>query len=201
MVFIISLIVLFIFIQFILVVPILLEFLPVIPYYMIYQSKDSSLLEGLFKYIMNNNNSMLENTEISYKHFKNEIMYSFTMANIILVISSIFLVFMMPFKKKTKLGNLISGFVTIVLSFIIIFVLTSHTFYQWGNLGKNLSQFDRDYISVEYTINKNLEQLEGVKVFQQENYLIVRDSCNRMHYITSDEIHISSLTDRPVCKQ
>ncbi|SFE19929.1 hypothetical protein SAMN05216378_2687 [Paenibacillus catalpae] len=77
-----------------------------------------------------------------------------------------------------------------IVAVLIVFV--SHTAYQLGSFGKNLSQFDTDYISVEYNLNGQIKKVEGIRVYQDKNYIIVRDQLNNIHNVFTDQLHIQT---------
>ncbi|MEF2247307.1 hypothetical protein, partial [Paenibacillus sp. IITD108] len=59
-----------------------------------------------------------------------------------------------------------------------------------GGFGKNLAQFDTDFVTVEYTLNGQIKNIEGVRVYQDKNYIVIRDNKNNIHSIFTDQIHI-----------
>lgn len=78
----------------------------------------------------------------------------------------------------------------VIFSFAIILIFVSHTAHQFGGFGKNLAQFDTDSVLVSYTLNGEIKKVEGIRIFQDKNYIVVRDSKNQIHYIFTDQIHI-----------
>lgn len=78
-----------------------------------------------------------------------------------------------------------------IFAALIIFV--SHTAYQLGGFGKNLAQFDTDLVTVEYNLNGQVTNVEGIRVYQDKNYIVIRDSQNNIHSIFTDQIHIQTL--------
>lgn len=89
---------------------------------------------------------------------------------------------------STLLYGGLGSFLVIVLS--LLFVM--HTAYQLGSFGKNLAQFDTDYVIVNYLFNDQVEQVKGIRVYQDKNYIIIRDSLNSIHSIFADQIHIQT---------
>lgn len=98
----------------------------------------------------------------------------------------------MHFKLKKS-----TSFVLYILSiyafcFAILIVFISHTAYQLGGFGKNLSQFDTDYVVVEYSLNGRIKNVEGVRIHQDKNYIVIRDKQNNIHSIFTDQIHVQA---------
>jgi len=180
---------------------ILVYVIPLIPFVMLYQSKDSSVIEVLFKYIFNNtyDSSLFQN--IDYTSFYQEILYSLTLPNLITVILSLILYILWSKAKSMKSKFLKGGLyvMNFVIFLILIMILSSFTFFQWGNFGKNLSQFNVDYIKVEYYINNSLYQESGTRVYQKENYIIIRTSCNVIKYIFNENLIVENLDKKPQC--
>lgn len=83
----------------------------------------------------------------------------------------------------------------LLIVFVVLFV--SHTAYQLGSFGKNLAQFDTDYITVEYKFNDHIQKVEGIRVYQDRNYLVVRDNKNILHSVVADEIHVQTQQPNP----
>jgi len=140
-------------IVFFLLIYILIYVIPIIPFVMLYQSKDSSVIEVLFKYLFFNNSfngSLFQN--IDYTSFYQEILYSLTLPNLITVMLSLMLYLIWSKAKSIKSKFLKGGIylINFVIFLILIMILSSYTFFQWGNFGKNLSQFNVDYIKVLY---------------------------------------------------
>lgn len=175
--------------------------IPLIPFVMLYSSKDSSIIELLFKYFISNTLDDAKFSVIDYENFYLEILYSLTLPNLIILLLSI-LAYYLWYKTKTKKSIILKGgihFINFIVFLIIIMLLSTHTFYQWGNFGKNLSQFNIDYIRIEYSMNNLMYEVEGTRVFQKENYIVLRTSCNVIKYIISDQMVVENLTTKPIC--
>ncbi|UHA74416.1 hypothetical protein [Paenibacillus sp. 481] len=84
---------------------------------------------------------------------------------------------------------------TLFLLFFILAVTTifvTHTPYQLGSFGKNLAQFDTDYVTVNYNFNGQVKKIEGIRVYQDKNYMVIRDNKNVIHHIYADQIHMQT---------
>ncbi|MGM1048148.1 MAG: hypothetical protein ACQEXX_18675 [Bacillota bacterium] len=79
-----------------------------------------------------------------------------------------------------------------IFLFIALVVFVSHTAYQLGSFGKNLAQFDTDFVVVDYNLNGKVQKVEGIRVYQDKNYIVVRDSDDTIHNIFTDQIHIQT---------
>ncbi|MFB6363734.1 hypothetical protein ACFCP7_06670 [Paenibacillus elgii] len=76
--------------------------------------------------------------------------------------------------------------------FAAIIVFVSHTAYQLGGFGKSLTQFDTDFVTVDYNLNGQTKIVEGIRVYQDKNYVVIRDNQNNIHNIFTDQIHIQA---------
>ncbi|MNI62979.1 hypothetical protein D3C73_1183210 [compost metagenome] len=81
-----------------------------------------------------------------------------------------------------------------LISVFILFVLLTHTFFITGYFGKSISNFDMDYVKVEFDLN-GIQSLEGIRVFENENEIMIRDVCNTTHNILSEKIHVTSISE------
>ena len=63
--------------------------------------------------------------------------------------------------KSCGLNVLYAGFCGPLLLIVCVTLFVSHTAYQLGSFGKNLAQFDTDYITVEYQFNNQVQKVEG----------------------------------------
>ncbi|WII38559.1 hypothetical protein [Paenibacillus thiaminolyticus] len=175
---------------------------PFIPYFMLYQSKGASIIEVLSRKIFLGE-PIPEYQILNYEYFKDEVFWSFTLGNLILFGLVGIIVMIRNFTKNKKIGGVKKFLLSLVSStslVVVIVIFLTHSVIQMGNLGKNLSQFDIDFVNVKYAFNNNIEEVEGVRIFQKDNYVVVRDKCNIMHYITTSEIHIKILENPPKCK-
>lgn len=95
-----------------------------------------------------------------------------------------------------RFKNFLSIMSNLVFIYIFLFatliIFVSHTAYQLGGFGKNLAQFDTDFVSVDFNFIGTLKNVEGIRVYQDRNYLIIRDRKNTIHTISSDQIHIQT---------
>lgn len=96
------------------------------------------------------------------------------------------------YKLKKILYHIVYGVLLYVFLFASITLFVSHTAYQLGSFGKNLAQFDTDLVIVDFNLNGQIQKVEGVRVYQDKNYIVIRDSQNNMHNIFTDQIHIQT---------
>lgn len=178
----------------------LIIFIPIIPFIMLYQSKYSSFLEALIKYIylqIEINFGQIASTDLMAR----EIALSFTVPNMLFIILCILIYLINPGRFKSNALIAVSMAVTFLCSFLILALLLMHALFQFGNLGKNFAQFDVDYIQVEYIINNQSRTIDGIKVYHDKNFLIIRDGCNMMHTITSNEMYVTSSFGEFTCSE
>jgi len=181
----------------------LIRYSPYVPYIMLYQSKEPVMFENYLKAIFHNDTSIIKTTILNYDHFYSEVLYSLSIAHYTTIVFVLLLYPVLIWYRRippNSFIDLIPISIAILMFSGIFFVSSTHLFYQWGNFGKSLSQFNMDYVSVEYTFNKDIGQIEGTRIFQKENYLVIRDSCNSLHYITSNEVHVTTLSKSPFCR-
>ncbi|MCP1306808.1 hypothetical protein [Paenibacillus tyrfis] len=95
-------------------------------------------------------------------------------------------------KIKKSISFILYILITYVFIFAALIVFVSHTAYQWGGFGKNLAQFDTDFVVVDYNLNGEIKTVQGIRVYHDKNYIVVRDKQNNMHNIFTDQIHIQT---------
>ncbi|MCD1258122.1 hypothetical protein B5M42_004620 [Paenibacillus athensensis] len=95
-------------------------------------------------------------------------------------------------KSKAALLNVLYAGLGALLLIVFVTLFVSHTAYQLGSFGKNLAQFDTDYITVEYQFNNQVQKVEGIRVYQDRNYLFIRDDQNTLHSVFADQIHVQT---------
>jgi len=54
-------------------------------------------------------------------------------------------------------------------------------------------------IILKYYINNSLHQESGTRVYQKENYIILRTSCNGIKYILNENLIVENLDEKPQC--
>lgn len=95
-------------------------------------------------------------------------------------------------KIKNALSTLLYGSLGGLLIIVFSMLFVMHTAYQLGSFGKNLAQFDMDYVIVDYLFNDQVKQVKGIRVYQDKNYIIIRDNLNILHSIVVEQIHIQT---------
>lgn len=93
---------------------------------------------------------------------------------------------------KRTLLFISNALILYIFLFAALIVFVSHTAYQLGGFGKNLAQFDTDFVTVEYNLNGQVKNVEGIRVYQDKNYIVIRDNENNIHNIFTDQIHIQT---------
>ncbi|MBP1999295.1 hypothetical protein J2Z69_000314 [Paenibacillus shirakamiensis] len=88
----------------------------------------------------------------------------------------------------------------IALFSLVFCIIILHTIFEPGNLGKSLANYDIDYVQVNYEVNGN-QTIEGIRVYENDKQVIIRDNCNILHSIHSDKISIKSIEDITACKK
>lgn len=171
----------FVVLMLLILIIVIYHIVPFIPYYLIYSSKNSAVLESILKEIFLNKKVVNIPEQYSYYSFKVEMFLS-TQLWILLMLLFIFLL-RWSFKVRNKIGK---GLAVVVVAMVSFFIFVSQIIFQFGYFGKTLSKFDTDYIEVEYEGKK----IEGMRVFQSNNYIILRDKGDTMHYIESDKMYI-----------
>ncbi|MBO9597401.1 MAG: hypothetical protein J7559_06230 [Cohnella sp.] len=94
--------------------------------------------------------------------------------------------------SKAALSNVFYTGLGLLILFVFLLLFVTHTAYQLGSFGKNLAQFDTDYVTVEYQFNNQIQKVEGIRVYQDKNYLVIRDDHNIIHSIIADQIHVQT---------
>ena len=100
-------------------------------------------------------------------------------------------------KSKAALLNVLYAGLGALLLIVFVTLFVSHTAYQLGSFGKNLAQFDTDYITVEYQFNNQVQKIVGIRVYQDRNYLVIRDDQNTLHSVFADQIHVQTQQKNP----
>ncbi|MGF7048388.1 hypothetical protein J2T13_002896 [Paenibacillus sp. DS2015] len=95
-------------------------------------------------------------------------------------------------KVKKIISSLSNGVFIFIFLFIGLTLFISHTAYQLGSFGKNLTQFDTDFVTVEYNLNGVVQKVDGIRVYQEKNYIVIRDKEDNIHNIYTDQIHIQT---------
>lgn len=80
-------------------------------------------------------------------------------------------------------------------------LLVSHTANQIGSFGKNLSKFDSDYVEVTYTMNDEKLIIQGIRVYQDKNYIVLREKNNKITSIFTDQIFIQTILPQQIISQ
>ncbi|WP_027087447.1 hypothetical protein [Cohnella panacarvi] len=81
--------------------------------------------------------------------------------------------------------------------------LLENSAIQWGALGKNLAQFDNDYVCVEFAHPTGVEHnvLLGLRIAHHGNELVLRSlNDNSIHTITSDRMYVKTLLSKPAAE-
>jgi hypothetical protein len=131
------------------------------------------------------------------KHIENILKLSLFESHMILYLKSTWNIFKIhTFILHLKIKKSISFVTHLLFLFIFLFftllVFASHTAFQLGGFGKSLAQFDTDFVTVEYNLNGQTKIVEGVRVYYDKNYIVLRDSQNNIHNIFTDQIHIQT---------
>lgn len=173
-----------------------------IPYIMLFSSKEISIVESFFRYISGRENSILETSILNYDYLNDQIKYSFGFEIIGLII-----LFLLGFGvqwitkgNKNFIVDLLSKGTLSIALFVGLLIMISHTLYSSGYFGKSLANFDLDYVKVEYTLNGS-KTIQGLRIYENDNKIILRDGCNVTHSITSEELHVISVSNFGECVQ
>lgn len=175
---------------------------PYLAYIMLYKSKDASLLELIIRRIMGQITSIPNIVLLNVEYLNSQIKYSLIIEVWMLLVPILLLIGMkiLSNKRKGRLSKLLFNILSPIVSFFILFVLLTHTFYITGYFGKSISNFDMDYVKVEFDLN-GVQSIEGIRVFENKNEIIIRDVCNITHNIISEKIHVTSISEFSIsCK-
>jgi hypothetical protein len=174
---------------------------PYIVYIMLYKSKDASFLEYIIRLISGEISSIPNVVLLSYEYLSSQIKYSllFEVWVLFLLFSLLFGIKFFLSKRKSMFSKIVYSIAIPLISVFILFVLISHTFYITGNFGKGLSNFDMDFVHVDFELN-GIQSIQGIRVFEKGNQLIIRDSCNITHNIISENIHLKTINELAECK-
>ncbi|MEK5404799.1 hypothetical protein MKX36_02515 [Paenibacillus sp. FSL W8-0439] len=167
---------------------------PYVAYLMLYESKNSTFVEYIINYLLGEIDSLPNINILSYDFLSSKIMASLTLGNIILWALITILVYLWILMKKVK--HILWFFtcnIFVLVLFLVVFVLYTHTFFQLGNFGKSISDYDLDYVCIEYELNGKKE-LKGLRVYQGDGHIVIRDSSNQTHDISSDTFHIKTIS-------
>ncbi len=166
-----------------------------IAYIMLYSSKEISILESLLRYINGKGSPIFESTILSYDSLNEQIKYSFVFEIIGLIFLFVLWYITKLVNKKKK--NFVTDFLsTSALSLGLLLgllIIISHTLYGAGYFGKSLANYDLDFVEIEYKAG-GFKTIQGLRIYEDENTVILRDSCDVTHSITSEEFHIISIS-------
>jgi|GEM_PF-6734513 len=178
------------------------EIVPEVAYVMLYTSKDASVVEYIIRRIVGEEPSFSLNdvTFLNPEYLNSQIKYSVIIEEWIFLSLILLTIILRLFGKKSKRNFLkfFSILFSILISTVILLVLFSHIFYFPGYFGKAISNFNMDFISVEYELN-GTQHVEGIRIFEKDNLVIVRDSCNVTHDIISTNIHMRTIKEISAC--
>lgn len=187
---------LYIFLIFVFVVTFIfaLQSVSFIPYIMLYSSKQISLLESLFHYMSGGGTPVFQATILSYNSLNDQIKYSFVFEILILIL--LFVLWYITKWINKKIKNFITDFFStsaLAISLVLgLLIIISHTLYGAGYFGKSLANYDLDFVKIEYKTG-GFQTIQGLRIYEGENKVILRDACNVTHSITSEEFHITSM--------
>jgi len=169
---------------------------PYFAYILLYKSKDASLLEFFVRNMMGEISEIPEIVLLSQEYLSTQIRYSLIIGIWMLIVPILLLIGMkyLSNKRKGKISKLLFNILAGVISFLILLVLMTHTFYITGYFGRSISNFDMDYVRVEFDMN-GAQSIEGIRVFEKGNKIIIRDACNVTHNINSDKTHIKTINN------
>lgn len=151
----------------------------------------------VFKYIFYNKEMDNSGIAINLNYFADEAFISTILPNTIFFYLLLFIYLNRKYVKTLKHWVFSKYTYHLIQSIIFLGLLTiaaTHTFYQWGSLGKNLSQFNIDFVYVNYSMADKMETIEGIMVFRDNEMIVIRDSCNNIHYIKSDQYHVKNIS-------
>ncbi|WP_172249916.1 hypothetical protein [Saccharibacillus deserti] len=178
----------------------ILQIVGLIPYIMFYSSKDVSPVELVLRALFNQGSLNHETTVLSYEYLNKQVTYSlvFEVWGLIILGAMWFAANRLGSQKKHSLIYIFLSGLGLLVIIIGIIVMVTHTFYVTGYFGKSLANYDLDYVRVEYKVN-GAQSIQGIRISEDKNRIILRDGCNVTHSITSEEIHITSVTEVGEC--
>ncbi|WP_274319241.1 hypothetical protein, partial [Paenibacillus qinlingensis] len=174
------------------------EMFPFLLYYLLYRLDGPGYFEQLYKYFIFHEE--LRITEyINLDKLIAELNIAFILPSFITTLS-VFMLFLAYKYLKPFTGKkaMLFPVVSLPLSFLLLFLFILHSTQQWGALGKNLAQFDNDYVCIEYNHpNNQYASLAGIRIIQTNNVIVLRSVTDITYTVSSDRIYVKSLLERP----
>ncbi|MDI4647946.1 hypothetical protein [Cohnella hashimotonis] len=180
---------------------VVLNIVPFIVYVMLFKSRYDSILEFAIRKIAGEQVSIQNITLLDPEYLNSRIKYSlnFELWIFSVLIFFVWLINALSKKSRKQWSKFVYTFLSRIMMIAIIIVLISHVLYIPGYLGKSISNFDMDYVAVDYEL-EGINHIEGIRIFEKEHQIIIRDDCNITHSITSDNLHIKTIKTLKECK-
>ncbi|MFK4166211.1 hypothetical protein ACI2LM_08115 [Paenibacillus lautus] len=170
--------------------------LPFLGYIMLYQSKYSSLLELFLRWVTGK--GIPETIQsMSYSDFLERVSYSIIYQNWVLFAFVFGLSYVLIWGNKKK--PLIKTSLSLVIVTLILSTIILGTIYQPGNFGKSIANYDIDYVRVSYEFNNEVRTIEGIRIFEDRNRIVIRDTCNILYTVQSDTFTSETIVELEYC--